>query len=176
MEKIQILQFFNNNGLNYRGSLTIGLSVGNSQSLVLNSNFNLQLFGDLGNGLQVAAAISDDNIPIQPEGNTQVLQEFDKVFIEVSKQDQSIIEGDYILNRPNSYFLNYFKKIKGQEANSRLNMGNSTFMNSAHIASSRGKFARQTLEIRQGNQGPYRLKGNNNESFIIVLSGSERVY
>ena len=144
---------------------------------MLNSNFDLQLLGDLGNGLQVAAAISDDNIPIQPEGNTQVLQEFDRVFIEVSKNDQSIIAGDYILNRPNSYFLNYLKKIKGLGAHSKINLGEGREVNnSAHIASSRGKFARQTLDIREGNQGPYRLQGNNNERFIIVLSGSERVY
>ena len=67
-------------GLDYRGSFSRGLSVGNSQSLVLNSNFDMQLIGDLGNGLKVVAAISDENLPIQAQGNTQQLQEFEQLF------------------------------------------------------------------------------------------------
>ena len=49
---------FGSSNLNYSGSLSRGFSVGNSQSLVLNSNLNLQLNGDLGNGIRVVAAIS----------------------------------------------------------------------------------------------------------------------
>jgi hypothetical protein len=164
-------------GLNYNGSFSRGLAVGNSQSLVLNSNFDLQLSGDLGNGIRVLAAISDDNIPIQPEGNTQVLQEFDKVFIEVSKDRTSVIAGDFEIRRPVSYFMNFQKKLKGISVNntSLINekVSNQTVVN---IASSRGKFARQILKTREGNQGPYRLQGNNNERFIIVLSNQEKVF
>lgn len=164
-------------GLDYNGSFSRGFSVGNSQSLVLNSNFNLQLTGDLGNGVNVVAAISDDNIPIQPEGNTQLIQEFDKVFIKVSKDNTSIIAGDYNLERPKSYFINYFKKLKGLSGSSKFNFGNNKVLSTnANFAVSRGKFARQNLDTKEGNQGPYKLTGNNGERFLIVLSGSEKVY
>ncbi len=164
-------------GLDYNGSFSRGFSVGNSQSLVLNSNFNLQLTGDLGNGINIVAAISDDNIPIQPEGNTQLIQEFDKVFIKVSKNKTSIIAGDYNLVKPKSYFINYFKKLQGLSGSSEFSLGkNRTLSTNANFAVSRGKFARQNLDTKEGNQGPYKLTGNNGERFLIVLSGSEKIY
>ena len=96
-------RFIQSNKLEYTGSFTRGINFGNSQDLVLMSDFNLQMTGDLGNGLLIRAAISDDNIPIQPEGNTQVLQEFDKVFIEVQKDRTTVIAGDYELASPDGY-------------------------------------------------------------------------
>ena len=164
-------------GLDYRGSFSRGLSVGNSQSLVLNSNFDMQLIGDLGNGLKVVAAISDENLPIQAQGNTQQLQEFDKVFIQVSKDRTSVTAGDYELRKPDSYFMNYFKKLKGISLASTFNINKKTeTFNKGSFAISRGKFSRQTLPTKEGNQGPYRLQGNNGERFIIVLAGTEKVY
>jgi hypothetical protein len=164
-------------GLDYRGSFSRGLSVGNNQSLVPNSNFDMQLMGDLGNGLQVVAAISDDNLPIQAQGNTQQLQEFDKVFIQVQKDRHGVTAGDYELRRPDSYFMNYFKKLKGVSVSTHLDLNQKTELQTkGSFAISRGKFARQTLPTREGNQGPYRLTGNNNERFIIVLAGTEKVF
>ncbi|MCZ2102246.1 MAG: hypothetical protein LC107_12005 [Chitinophagales bacterium] len=164
-------------GLDYRGSFSRGLSIGNSQSLVLNSNFDMQMIGDLGNGLKIVAAISDDNLPIQAQGNTQQLQEFDKIFIQVSKDKTSVIAGDYELRRPNSYFMNYFKKLKGISLDNTFQTEKGIeIFNRGSFAISRGKFARQTLATTESNQGPYRLQGNNNERFIIVLAGTERVY
>ena len=169
-------RFIESNKIDYTGSFTRGINVGNTQDLVLESDFNLQMTGDLGNGLNIRAAISDDNIPIQPEGNTQVLQEFDKVYIEVAKDNTSVIAGDYELGKPDSYFVNYYKKLKG------LTLSNSTFSkgwqlnNKGSFAISRGKFNRLELQTKEGNQGPYKLEGNNNELFLQILSGTEKVF
>ncbi|MFM2393297.1 MAG: hypothetical protein RLZZ546_1279, partial [Bacteroidota bacterium] len=148
----------------------------NAQSLVPNSKFDIQLNGELAEGIKINAAISDENIPIQAEGNTQVLQEFDRVFINLSKNRTQVMAGDYVLPKPNSYFMNYFKKLKGLGLNTETDYGKSKIKAAANIAYSRGKFARQTLINKEGNQGPYKLTGNNNERFIIVLSGTEKIY
>ena len=162
--------------MDYRGSFSRGLAVGNSQDLVLNSNFDMTLQGDLGGGLQIKGVISDDNIPIQAEGNTQQLREFDKVYIELSKDRSFLKAGDYVLKEEELYFSRYFKKLQGASLGHSVQIADKEVLGDVSYAVSRGKFARQSLNVTEGNQGPYKLTGNDGERFLIVLSGTERVY
>ncbi len=172
-------------GLDYNGNYTRGLSFGNNQNLVLNSQFNLQMAGTLGD-LEILAAITDNNIPLQPEGNTQQLREFEKIFIQVSKDRTKLIAGDYELTKPNGYFMNYFKKLQGATFSQQWAVGKlkthpdkyvgTKLETKASAAIARGKFARNTLTSQEGNQGPYRLEGAEGERFIIVLSGTEKIF
>ncbi|GLR16726.1 hypothetical protein GCM10007940_13410 [Portibacter lacus] len=164
-------------GLEYDGSFSRGLSFGNSQSLVLNSSFNLQLGGKLSDDLEILASISDANIPIQPEGTTQQLQDFDKVFIQLKRKNTTLLAGDYEIARPNSYFINYYKKLQGVSVIQENDFGkNGSLFQKGSAAISRGKFSRNTLKVAEGNQGPYKLTGSEGERFLIILSGTEKVY
>ena len=166
-----------NSGLDYAGSYSRGVSFGNSQDVVLNSSFNMQLSGNLGDGVEIVAAISDNNVPIQPQGNTQQIQEFDKIFIQLRKNNTSLTAGDYELRRPDSYFINYYKKLQGLTLATAIpEFYNGKLTTSASVAISRGKFARNIITAIEGNQGPYKLKGANGEQFIIVLAGTEKVF
>lgn len=177
-EEERVLEF---KGLDYNGSFARGLSFGNSQNLVLNSSFNLQMAGNLGDGLEVLAAISDNNIPLQPEGNTQQLNEFDKIFVQISKKNNKLIAGDYELGirPPQSYFMNYFKKSQGatfQNQSELFKKKKGTLTSRGSVAVARGKFTRNNPTAQEGNQGPYRLVGGEGERFIIVLAGTEKVW
>ncbi len=163
--------------LSKSGSISRGIQVGNNQDLSIQSSLNLQLSGKLGDDVDVIAAISDDNIPIQPEGNTQQIQDFDKVYIQVKNNANLLTAGDFELRRPDSYFMNYFKKSKGGYFTTSTAIGDLAKMQFGVAgAVAKGKYARQSLLGQEGNQGPYRLRGDNNEQFIIVLSGTERIY
>lgn len=163
--------------VNYNGSFARGISFGNQQDVVVNSTFNLQMQGMLPGGVQLNAALTDNNIPIQPEGNTQQLQDFDKVFIQLKKDRNSLTVGDFEIKRPAGYFMNYYKNLQGASVLS-VNELNKKFTSTTKVSAAlvRGKYARNMFNGQEGNQGPYRLKGINGETFIIVLAGSERVF
>lgn len=172
---------FKMQGLDKTGSISRGITIGNNQDMAVNSNLNLQLSGKLTNDIDILLAATDNNIPIQPEGNTQQLQEFDKVFIQVSNPSTKLIAGDFQLQRPDSYFMNFYKKSQGLSFSTALQNKPEAKLNGVYKTSltagiSRGKFARNVIQGREANQGPYRLTGQENEAFIIVLSGTERVY
>ncbi|MDZ7615142.1 MAG: hypothetical protein U5K51_16695 [Flavobacteriaceae bacterium] len=65
-------------GLNSTGSLSRSITVGNNQDAVINSNFNLQLEGELSKNVSIRASITDNNIPLSDGGYTQRIQDFDK--------------------------------------------------------------------------------------------------
>jgi len=165
------------NGLNVSGNISRGVSAGNNQDLVVNSNLNLQMNGSLGKGFKILAAISDENNPIQPQGNTQQIQDFDKVFISIYKDSNYLTVGDFLMeNAPQSYFMKYYKKSRGAQLQIKKNLEFGTINSFLNAAVSRGKFSRNEIQGAEGNQGPYRLLGANSEQNIIVISGTESVF
>ena len=173
-----INEVLNNNELYTNGSISRGVSVGNNQDLVLNSSLNLQISGKISEDVEIIASISDKNIPIQPEGNTQNLQDISSIFITLKIKEMSTINaGDLTWRCDNGNFLRVSRNMLGM--NAQVNSQPSPklkIVNQAGGGMSKGRFARQNLVVQTGVQGPYKLYGTDGEISIIVVAGSERVY
>ncbi|GLB54108.1 hypothetical protein NBRC110019_31490 [Neptunitalea chrysea] len=164
-------------GLNTSGSISRGITIGNNQNAVLNSQLDLQISGKLANDITLRASIRDDNIPIQSTGYSQRVREFDQIFVEIESKNWGIRAGDINLQNSDTYFMNYTKKVQGLllSANLSPNSDSKTevFASGAVV---RGIYTSVNFTGQEGNQGPYNLSGSSSDVYVIIVSGSERVY
>ena len=163
-------------GLTTSGSISRGITVGNNQNSVLNSELDLQITGKLNDKVSLRASIQDANIPLQESGYSQRLDEFDQVFIELFSKDWNIRAGDIDLQNTHSYFAGFTKRVQGLSVN--LNFGDDDSKTTAFASGAlvRGQFTTSQFTAQEGNQGPYKLQGGKGQLFVLIVSGSETVY
>lgn len=159
-------------GLQKSGSIMRGVNIGTNRDLTLNSGLNLELSGQLTEDVEIIAALSDESTPLQPEGNTQTLEEVDQVFIQFKSPYVDGTVGDINIEHKGTEFGNFSRKLTGL---SLLGKYNDQYVGTT-FATTRGFFNRMSLLGQEGNQGPYQLTGKNGEREIIVLAGTENVF
>lgn len=170
-------ELFPTTNLYKTGSLTRGISFGNTQNVFVNSALNLQLEGNITDELKIRASITDQNVPFQPEGNTQQIQDFDNVLIELYTDKFRLAAGDVVLQQRRSEFLRYYKNVQGLQFTSNYKLSDQWTASSQGFASiAKGKFASIQLPILEGVLGPYLINGPQNERFVIIMANSERVF
>ncbi len=188
------------------GSISRGISIGNRRDLFVNASLNLQLEGALSDDLNIRASITDQNVPIQPEGNSQQIQDFDNVLVELYNQHFSLTAGDVVLQQganrwqgntrlgsnlsdrdDGPYFLRYRRNVQGGLLQLRRQEGkNAGSETQAGFALAKGKFASMQLQVQEGIQGPYQLRAGENQTLsgtngarlgaFFIIANSEKVY
>ena len=170
-KKMSEVQLFE--GLNTKGFISRGLTSGNNQNAVTNAALDLEISGKLSDKVTLKANIWDTNIPIQKNGYSQNITDFDRIFIEIFSDEWRVKAGDLSLKNQNSYFTPFTKQASGLEVEAKIN---DHLKVSASGAIVRGKFSTFTIVGNEGNQGPYKIVGANNEPNIVIIGGSEKVY
>ena len=166
--------------LRRRGSISRGIVAGNRRDVSIESGLRMELSGEIADGVEVQAVLTDENTPIQPEGTTQRLSDFDRVYVQLDTRRGQARLGDIDLAFTGTEFAPYVRKLQGAAvtAHAPALFGGIVAGASATVsgATARGFFQSQDLAAVEGVQGPYRLRGRDGEEFIIVIAGSERVY
>lgn len=163
-------------GLRSRGSISRGVIAGSSRDVTIESGLRLELDGELAPGLEVRASLSDAESPIRPDGSTQRLSEFDRVFVQMTARSGRVVLGDFDGSLSKSRFAGLSRKLQGAMIHASGSTDGMDVRVSAAGATSRGELQVQTIPAIDGVQGPYRLEGAAGERFVLVLPGSERVY
>ncbi len=165
-------ELFDLGEINQGGHISRGITVGNTQDLFVNSSLNLNLEGKISNDLNIRASITDQTIPYQPEGNTQQLQDFDNVFVELYNDKFSIVGGDVVLQNKDTYFLRYLKNVQG----GLVSVKTAGSTSSLGLSAAKGQFASVTVAVAEGILGPYKVPSPANQGYVIIIANSEKVF
>jgi hypothetical protein len=153
------------------GSKTVSVQGGTNREATVDQGLNLSIYGPLTEGIQVRAEISDDNLPITPEGNTEELRDLDQVRIELFGRRGRALVGDFRVDRPLGVFVPYQRKLQGFDLLGRHELGNLEVFGGAP----RGSRVETEFFGREAMQGPYEIVDGLRLDQSVIVAGSERV-
>ena len=159
-------------GLTFGGSKTFEVSAGGNRDIALNQTLRLNITGNLTDDVTLNAVVSDQNVPITPEGDTRELSELDRVLIEVRGPRFSVDMGDTDLSRDDGRWMRYSRRLSGASGTVRLG----GFGVHGAGAVSDGTFMSTTITPVEGNQGPYRLIDSDGKGDVSIVPGTERLW
>lgn len=162
-------------GLQPKGFLSRSIAAGNNQNTFFNGRFQLSVEGALTDEVDLVAELRDNQVPFQPEGNTQQIRDFDKIYVGIRhEKGWSLGVGDVTFVHQQGRFLRFQKQAMGL---SGAYINPDTAWNiMVGVGQSRGRFTSQWLAIEEGVVGPYRLVGDRGSINVQILAGSERVF
>ncbi len=158
--------------LEVRGSKTVRLASGSNRDLTVDQNLRLSIEGHLTERIAVRALLSDDNLPVVPEGNTEQLRDIDRVRVEVTAPAWRAVLGDLVAQSGGTRFADYRRKLQGVA----LQAGDDTLRVGALAGSPRGRYRTVQFRGEEANQGPYPLRSQGTTGDpLFIVAGSERV-
>lgn len=154
------------------GSIFRSVSVNPLAGADFSGGMRLQLQGKLTEDMTVSGVLTDQSTPIQPEGNTQTLEELDKVFLQVNHPAGNVVAGDVEIHQQHGRFFQVDRKLTGLTGSIR----HKQWKAQAVVAGTQGKHHQLEFMGEDQKQGPYYLTSREGSRDIIVLAGTEVVY
>ncbi len=158
--------------LNYSGSKSMAVTVGSGGGLGLDASLFINLNGQVAEDVFVEGQLSDQNVPIQPEGNTATLKEVDTKYVKVFGSHYAYVLGNYLMDYGVAGEDRFTAKVQGVDG---------AYFRSGYAlhgswSVSDGQYQSDTLRGVDGKQRGYYLRGRDGRQFITVLAGTERVW
>ncbi len=156
--------------LEYSGSRTFGISVGSGRALSQNQEFRINVRGNVSDNIEVLAMLSDQDLPIQPEGMTEDIQDINQKLIRIMHPNVTGTLGDFDASLGPSEFIFFPRALEGVKVEG--NFERTKF----HLIPSALPKGQSTSKVIRGQEGrsEYRLDVDN--QFVIVKAGSEIVW
>ena len=156
----------------FGGSKSVSFAIGSNKGTTLDQTLQATVEGQLTPTIRVKALLSDNNLPIQPEGNTEELEYLDKVFVEIEGSHARATLGDFAFSNSVSTFSPFTRQLKGISTHVHAKESGVRLVG----ATSKGTF--ETVKFRgvTGLQGPYELLSAGRNTGVVIIAGTEQVY
>lgn len=158
--------------LNISGSKTVSVQGGTRREASVDQALQLSISGQLSDGVAVRAEISDENLPVTPEGNTEELSDLDQVRIELYGERGRALVGDFFHRSQPGAFHPFERKLQGLSLLGRADRGEAQLL----VGAPRGQRIEVEIRGREGVQGPYELLDGLRLDQSFIVAGSERVW
>ena len=158
--------------INASGTFFRGLEVSSQGAGMLNGGLRFQIAGKLNKKTQVSGIVTDETLPIQPDGTTASLDELDKIYLKVSHPKGELHAGDVTITNTNGRYNSGRKNIVGI----RNNIIRDNVAVTTTFGQSKGKYNRLEIKGKDGHQGPYFLTSKDGMRNVIISAGSESVW
>ncbi len=156
--------------LEVSGSQTFGISVGSGRGVTQNQELRVNVEGKVSETISVLALLSDQDLPIQPEGTTENIQDIDQKLIRITHPNMRGTLGDFEGSLGASEFIFFPRALEGVQVE-----GDFKWMDFHFIPSAIPKGQSTSLVLR-GEEGRSEYRLTVDGQFVIVKAGSEIVW
>ncbi len=137
----------------FSGSKSLSVEMGRGRDASLHQTLDLTVRGRVAGDVELAATLSDQALPFEPDGTTRELQDLDRLFLSVRSPQGEVTMGDFRLDGGAGEFARVSRQLQGVRGQTHV-MGSRW-----DIAAASAKGQRGTIETKgeEGKQGPYEL-------------------
>src|SRR5436853_1788083 len=157
----------------FSGSKSLAVEMGRGRDASLHQTLDLTVRGRVAGDVELAATLSDQALPFEPDGTTRELQDLDRLFLSIRAPQGEVTMGDFRLDQSPGEFARVARQLQGVRGQARI--AGSTW----DVAAASAKGERGSIETKgeEGKQGPYDLVARvPGEIPPGVVAGSETVW
>ncbi|MYC77531.1 hypothetical protein F4X10_17350 [Candidatus Poribacteria bacterium] len=158
------------NQLEVSGSQTVGISVGSGRGVSPNQELRVNVEGKASENITVLALLSDQDLPIQPEGTTENIQDIDQKLIRITHPNMRGTLGDFEGSLGPSEFIFFSRALEGVQVE-----GDFKWVDFHFIPTAIPKGQSTSLVLR-GEEGRSEYRLTVDGQYVIVKAGSEIVW
>ena len=156
--------------LEVSGSQTFGVSVGSGRGVSPNQELRVNVGGKASENITVLALLSDQDLPIQPEGTTENIQDIDQKLIRITHPNMRGTLGDFEGSLGASEFIFFPRALEGVQVE-----GDFKWVDFHFIPTAIPKGQSTSLVLR-GEEGRSEYRLTVDGQYVIVKAGSEIVW
>ena len=156
--------------LEVSGNQTFGISVGSGRDVTPNQELRVNVEGNVSENISILALLSDQDLPIQPEGTTENIQDIDQKLVRITHPNMRGTLGDFEGSLGASEFIFFPRALEGVQVEGDFKWGK------FHLIPSAIPKGQSTSLVLRGEEGRSEYRLTVDGQYVIVKAGSEIVW